>query len=561
MPQPWLQTWLAAAAFYYPALWVSASAASAGPALCARIFARAHWRILRIGPAGTFAASWVESSGVTHSVRFIVFGGLLLGIVLILAAGIWRAGKNHRVLSGLFTATLADFALAELALYLRFARASKIGIAAEALVLFAVLTFGLAQMLAGRRARTYLARFRNLLAAYLPAPILFGVFHARRGPWHFWIFPAALSIPAVAAAMIASLFNRSAAEPMNAGKSGGVPGRSPHPGWAAVAVGSALSIAIYFGSAQAGRAVEQARRKRAQSTLAALPPAPAGEPYAKTFFQKGVNFSAEFPATYDSRAARKLLAELPHYGINSIALVPYGWTRSHGTEVFRSRGMGTWENDLGLEILTRVAHEHGMTVMLKPAVWRAFEIRIPQPAARAAWFRSYRRFILHYARLAARMHADIFCIGGEFVHLTQYSDEWRAIIASVRRVYPGPIVYAANFGKEFERITFWDHLDYIGLQEYYPLPADLSAQSLVAKVEAVQKTYRRPVIFTEVGFPSLEAANVRPWDDSGRRRVSLGLQARCYQAIFQTFYRQPWFEGMYWWNLETNGRGGPGDGS
>jgi hypothetical protein len=31
--------------------------------------------------------------------------------------------------------------------------------------------------------------------------------------------------------------------------------------------------------------------------------------------------------------------------------------------------------------------------------------------------------------------------------------------------------------------------------------------------------------------------------------------------IFKAFYAKPWFNGMYWWKVGTNGFGGPEDGS
>jgi hypothetical protein len=152
-------------------------------------------------------------------------------------------------------------------------------------------------------------------------------------------------------------------------------------------------------------------------------------------------------------------------------------------------------------------------------------------------------------------------VGGELVHLTPYDSEWRKLISRVRQLYPGPLVYAANFGEEFEHVAFWDDLDYIGLQEYYPLPDNFAVAPIVQQVEAVQQKYHRPVIFTEVGFPSLAGANHQPWDDSLSTRISLQAQEAGYQAIFRAFYNQPWFEGMYWWKIETNGSGGPQDSS
>ena len=127
-------------------------------------------------------------------------------------------------------------------------------------------------------------------------------------------------------------------------------------------------------------------------------------------------------------------------------------------------------------------------------------------------------------------------------------------------MYPGPLVYAANAGEEFENLRFWDALDYIGLDNYNSLPDDLNASAIVDKIEAVHRRYQRPVIFTEVGFSSLEAPHRQPWDETPRR-LSTEEQARCYEAVFQAFYRKPWFQGMYWWKVGSNGYGGSQDGT
>lgn len=204
--------------------------------------------------------------------------------------------------------------------------------------------------------------------------------------------------------------------------------------------------------------------------------------------------------------------------------------------------------------------------MLKPGIWIrgghfGGDIHFSSPAEREQWFENYGRFIDRYAKIATEIHADLFCVGGEFVRLSPYASGWRQIISNVRKIYPGPLTYAANFGGEFQNLRFWDALDYIGLQEYYPLPDNLSTKALLAKVEAVQERFHKPVIFTEAGFPSSPGANLHPWEDGTPGEVDLQLQARCYRAIFRTFYRKPWFEGMYWWKIGTNGFGGSTDAS
>ncbi len=277
------------------------------------------------------------------------------------------------------------------------------------------------------------------------------------------------------------------------------------------------------------------------------------------FFQRGVNFTAERPDHYSSENAQKLLASLPSYGVNSVAFVPYGFSRS-GEPSVRIQGNRGMEGDSSIEVLAGVAHKNKMKVLLKPQIWSGrggpSELDYASAEDVKKWFASYRLFIEHYAKLAQRIHADLFCVGVEFVKLNKHEAEWRAVIAQARRSYSGPLVYAANFGPEFENTKFWDALDYIGLDNYYPMPVEES----VRKVEAVQRKFKKPVIFPEAGFASLTDSGKTPWDDT-RRGISLEEQKRCYEAVLGAFYRKSWFQGVYWWKVGSNGFGGPADGS
>jgi hypothetical protein len=447
---------------------------------------------------------------------------------------------------------------------------------------FGLMSLGLRWMLNGHRPSRYGLRVGSLLADFVLPFALAGMAGLLlHYPWLTRQF-LRLLIPAVAASLLVSVLppSRAARDPAPAcgpkpfGRRGaegfGPQGEPPLPApdargtsWWSVVAGLATTLAFFAAVSWGGQSItgafERARHAANQAAMASFPKARADLPYPKLFFQKGVNFTAEFPDVYASEGARRMLERLPQFGVNAIALVPYGWSSAHPPRVMLPRQGQSWESDEGIEELTRVAHALGMKVLLKPAVWQAIDLDIPSPTDRALWFDQYKGFLEHYAQLATTLHADVFCVGGELVHLTAYDSEWRKLISRVRQLYPGPLVYAANFGEEFDRIAFWDALDYIGLQEYYPLPDDLAVESVVKQVESVQQKYHRPVIFTEVGFPSLQAANRQPWDDAQNTQISLQAQAACYQAIFRAFYNQPWFEGMYWWKIETNGSGGAQD--
>lgn len=310
-----------------------------------------------------------------------------------------------------------------------------------------------------------------------------------------------------------------------------------------------------------GRLQEQAERARKQQMLEQSQSVPAKD-HGRIFFQKGVNFTSEGWAHYGTDASVKTLRAVHAKGVDSIALVPYGGGRAHEPGIrYGNPGM---EPDEGIAILTGVAHQLGMKVMLKPQLWvypggYPGVIRMPDAATTRQWFEQYKGFAEYYARLAERLHIDLYCVGTEFVHMSKHADDWRGIVAKVREIYDGPLVYAATQGEEFENVAFWDALDYIGLNNYYPLPDDFSTGDILRKVEAVQKKYNKPVILTEAGYVSMEWPNRAPWDETPRA-LSLEHQARGYEAIFKAFWDKPWFAGVYWWRVGSNGEGGPEDG-
>ena len=271
-------------------------------------------------------------------------------------------------------------------------------------------------------------------------------------------------------------------------------------------------------------------------------------------FWKGVNFTAERPAPYGSEAAAETLDRLPEYGINAIALVPYAAGRLGSPEI---RFPLDWERDEGVESLARQAHALGLRVMLKPQVWvrGGFPGHLTFDSAvdRRRFFENYRKFVRHYAALAERIDADLFCVGVEFAELTRDENEWRELFALAREHYQGPLTYAANFGDEFERVAFWDDLDYIGLDNYYPLPDDLSTEAIVAKIAHVAERFQKPVLFTEAGFAAYEHTHHKPWEDEPGGAPSGAAQARAYEATFRGFYGEPWLHGIFWWKVGTNG--------
>ena len=528
-----LRSWLAALAWFYPCYLAASFALYAAPALV-RVAARGE-------KLEMFQVGWMNVSATSSASEEVrrprtPRWPLAVGLGGLVAWAGWR-----RPGAGLALAALGQAAFLPMAQRTLFRRQWTPEAVLPTALLLLLVGCGLRWITTAER--LWVRWLGVLIVFVLPYMLLLALVRmpARSLP---------LLVPGLVAGLVAGLWRTA---------------RPPSPGWRWMVSGAVATGALLGAVRWAVPVVDQARRQARRATLESAPPIPAGLPFPPLPFQKGVNFTAEFPDVYGSEGSRRTLEMLPRYGVKAVALVPYGFAPPSEPRITIPGARGSWESDDGVEYVSRVAHQLGIAVLLKPQLWVGGgsypgELDFPAPPARAAWFAQYRLFLEHYARLATRIHADVFCIGVELAKMTRHQAEWRQLIARVRELYPGPLVYAASWGPEFESAAFWDALDYIGLNNYYPLPDDLSAAGVVAKVEAVQRRFQRPVIFTEAGFSSYEGPHREPWSETPRR-LAHDEQARCYEAVFQAFYAQPWFQGVYWWKVGTNRGGGPQDGS
>lgn len=501
-------------ASFFPAWWLAASIARSGPAIVTAWRDHRDLAVVRVGVGGLEVAA---EGGTGRGRRATDWLTPAAGLAVLLLLGRWPVG-------GLFAACLGSAAARNPFLWLAFGGLAGNSLRIAGLAVSVAICFlGLRRMLTAVSRPGRLDRLILLGAGFgLPVALIEG----GRLPLLISVVVVVLAaavVPALGAARTAT--------------------------WRHVAAALCLTFLLTAG-------IYQAQAKPAADAHA-IPGAGA------VFFQHGINLTAEFPDGYDSRRVPALLDSLKSYGVDTVALVPYGFS-GPGTGTVQYGGNNTMEGDDGIAAVAAQAHQRGMRVFLKPQIWagRSFpgDLDYPDAAPRARWFAAYGGFVDHYAALATRIHADLFAVGVEFVKLSQYDAEWRVLIARARKLYTGPVTYAANFGPEFETVKFWDGLDYIGLNNYYPLPDDLRTEEVVAKVAAVQKRFGKPVIFPEAGYPSVEGSHREPWAEP-RRAVSLEAQSRCYEALYRAFYTQPWFQGMYWWKVGTNGFGGPEDGS
>jgi len=257
------------------------------------------------------------------------------------------------------------------------------------------------------------------------------------------------------------------------------------------------------------------------------------------------------------------IEHLQHAGYDALALIPFaGQKGPFADEVQMWNRSPESETDLDLQIVASRAHRLNMQVLLKPQVWVGHgtdSLHINPRGGWDRWFASYRRFILHHALVARLEHIEWLAIGTELT-LTEKQPQWHALIRDIRAIYPGQLVYAANWDA-FTNTPFWNELDAIGIDVYAPLvrketatDAELleGARANVAEIASVAARAGKPVLLTEIGFPSTKSPWREPWSERRDDPIQLEDQARCYRAFLSALRGAQWFSGLFVWKYESD---------
>jgi len=290
---------------------------------------------------------------------------------------------------------------------------------------------------------------------------------------------------------------------------------------------------------------------------------------ARRNYGSGFNFAHEgydIVRGYGGSAATTQLQHLAELGASTTAIVPYSYMRSATrADQIPVIYQATAENDMATLHSTWKAQELGMTVMLKPQVWISGSwpgaVDFNTDAEWDEWFNYYRQWILHYAMVASDNDIDILCIGTEFTRASlKHPEHWRSIIADIRRIYPGAITYAANWGEEYENIAWADALDYIGCNAYYPLSPSLElsdrdlskyVDKMVDKICQRADAMGKPLLLTEIGYRSIAAPWRQPHDTKLEGEITAEDQSRMYDIVASALKSRSTVHGIYWWKYPS----------
>ena len=226
------------------------------------------------------------------------------------------------------------------------------------------------------------------------------------------------------------------------------------------------------------------------------------------------------------------------------------------------------------------------------------QVNFTDPAQRDAWFASYRAMLAQYAALARDTGADVLVIGTGLTGMADQAGEqvqWRQLIVDIRSGvlmgdgkggFTGKLTYAARWDSLYKDAIdqphefFWDDLDYIGVEGFWPLINAKDPRHDDPTVSVLRQgwglnflkegeppgielrdlhlEYQKPVLMTGLGYLSRGGTSAAPFKGDGTQAAAGGkhneqAQQRPYAAAFDFWApvaRQGWFDGIYFWNWQ-----------
>ncbi|CAL2082105.1 glycoside hydrolase family 113 [Tenacibaculum sp. 190524A02b] len=254
---------------------------------------------------------------------------------------------------------------------------------------------------------------------------------------------------------------------------------------------------------------------------------------------------------------------------NYVSLMPFAFIKNLETPNVTFGFSGQWfgETEEGIEQYVAEFRKNNIKIMLKPQIWvwkgeYTGKIQMDTQEKWKVLENSYSKFILTYAKLAEKLGVEIFCIGTELEKFVlKRPTYWKGLIKEVKKIYKGKLTYAANWD-EFKRVSFWNELDFIGIDAYFPLSSKKtpSVSEFIAgwkkhkyTISKVREKVNKPVLFTEYGYRSVFYTGKEPWNSNKiKGKVDLIAQKNALEALYNQFWKEDWFAGGFLWKWFHN---------
>ena len=174
--------------------------------------------------------------------------------------------------------------------------------------------------------------------------------------------------------------------------------------------------------------------------------------------------------------------------------------------------------------------------------------------------RAYMELYYELAKLSEEFpQVKLLSIGNELKEFTKRRPQFfRELIATLKRDFPHlKLTYAANWD-EYDTVSFWEDLDYIGINPYFPLvntptpPVNKIKKALVPikkNLKSLACENTKPILFTEYGYRSIDYSAWKAWELGPITILNYNYEAQsnAYTAFYATFWKEDWVAGGFFW--------------
>jgi hypothetical protein len=189
-------------------------------------------------------------------------------------------------------------------------------------------------------------------------------------------------------------------------------------------------------------------------------------------------------------------------------------------------------------------------VAQNPIAWRG----TISPTDLHAWFASYHRLLIPYAKVAQAGGAASFVIGTEFDSL-EGDRNWGSLVQSIKSVYHGELIYDENFTQFAAHDTNLPVATF-GVDAYprFSLSDSASVGQLTRAWDgwlgAHSLAVRRRAILSEVGIDAVPGSYSDPgaWLTTTTSPIDVRVQAKWYEAVCRAVGAEQ-IGGVYWWEV------------
>lgn len=250
------------------------------------------------------------------------------------------------------------------------------------------------------------------------------------------------------------------------------------------------------------------------------------------------------------------IIELYNAKANFIGLNPEAFV-DNNSQLIHPGAFPKWgDTEAGIQSLIDLAKERKMQCVISPSLRFANEDTIDWKQLE----NSYTDYILKFARISEQNRLLVFCIGNGLDNWVMANPTfWKNLIAKVKEVYHGDVIYSAEFSN-VKNIPIWKDVTHLSVSFFEKVSNEKSPSHDTlnvswnlwkAELKSFSEQFQKDLIITKWGYRSVDyAGNEKLYSDS--LAVNQDAQLKCYESFIENCYPESWFLGsfVFRWNLE-----------